>query len=198
MLNPDAKPGGKTCRRRTTSVDNGNGTNGSGGRGPDFKRRGRNKKGSSGAGSNLGGNGLLRNGHHLSSHPGGGGPDSTPSPNGPVHPHIGGPGGQPLIELYPESPSLHHAHQYPFPPGRLSPSLLHAGGEQPPFGYPGQQDWGPGAPDYQCGMGPYFTPGKLHNLYKRIKIFIMFFIFHFGKFYIPKYFHYSISYLKKI
>ena len=169
MLNPDAKPGGKTSRRRTASVE-GSGANGNGGRGPDFKRRGRNKKnagncnpgtnGIGGPGNNGGGNGLLRNGHHLNSHPGGGGPDSTPSPNGPVHPHIGGGSGN-LIELYPESPSLHHpSHQYPFPPGRLSPSSLIHPGDHPPFGYPGpQQEWiGPNGGDYQCGsMAPYFA-----------------------------------------
>lgn len=153
MLNPDAKPGGKTSRRRAASVEGGNGNpNSSGGRGPDFKRRGRNKKNSAAVaaqaaaaaaalngGAPPAGNGLMRNGH--------GHPDSTPSPNAVPHGNF---------ELYPESPSLHH--QYPFPPGRMSPSsMLHP--EHPAFGqagggYPGQQEW---AGDYQCGSMPYFA-----------------------------------------
>ena len=151
MLNPDAKPGGKSSRRRTASVEGSNGPNGSGGRGPDFKRRGRNKKNSTATSA---GN-MLRNGH---GHGHGGGADTTPSP-------VGGhaPGGQPLIELYPESPSLHQQH-YPFPPGRMSPSLLgHGpeGGPHPAFYHPaaggpgGQGEWGA---EYQCGtMPPYFA-----------------------------------------
>lgn len=173
MLNPDAKPGGKTCRRRTASVEGSGAGNGNGGRGPDFKRRGRTKKNGSnalggggaagGAAGGGGGNGLLRNGgpggHHLNSHPGGGGgPDSTPSPNGPIHSQIVG-----GIELYhqPESPSLHHPSQlYPFPPGRLSPSAhgLHPG-DHPAFGYPGpQQEWlGPNGDCQYGNMAPYFS-----------------------------------------
>ena len=149
MLNPDAKPGGKTSRRRTASVE---GSNSNSGRGPDFKRRGRNRK-------NAGNAALLRNGggpggastqgHHLSHGPVNG-PDSTPSPNGPVHPG-------PLVDLYPESPSLHH--QYPFGPsgGRMSPTtagMIHPD-NHPAFGYPGQQEWAPG--EYQ--MNAYY-PGQ--------------------------------------
>ena len=163
MLNPDAKPGGKTSRRRTASVDNGpNGT-----RGPDFKRRGRNKKNHASNANNAATNGLLRNGAsgHIPGHAGGGpGAESTPSPNGgpPVHPHMA----NMVPDMYPESPSL-HPHQYPpFPPGRMSPTmvpggLIPHGGEHPgPFGYPGQQEW---VPDYgQCGppIPPYFAAGK--------------------------------------
>jgi hypothetical protein len=159
MLNPDAKPGGKTCRRRPASVEGGPGAPP---RGPDFKRRGRTKKNA----SNINTNAMLRNGGggggasgHLNSSAGGA--DTTPSPNGPVQPgHMGN--GQSMVDLYPASPSL-HPHQYPFP-GRMSPPLgggaMHPGGDHPPFGYPGQQDW-PG--DYQCGppVPPYFVAGKL-------------------------------------
>ena len=154
MLNPDAKPGGKTSRRRTASVDNGpNGT-----RGPDFKRRGRNKKNASNA-TNAATNGLLRNGAsgHMTGHTGGGA-ESTPSPNAPVHPHMG----NMVPEMYPESPSL-HPHQYPFPPGRMSPPMgpgvLPHGGEHPgAFGYSDQQGWP--VPNYQCEIPPYFAAGN--------------------------------------
>ena len=159
MLNPDAKPGGKTSRRRTASVDNGpNGT-----RGPDFKRRGRNKKNASNA-NNAATNGLLRNGAsgHMTGHTPGGGAESTPSPNAPVHPaHLANMG----PEMYPESPSL-HPHQYPF--GRMSPSIgpggviPHGGEPHPgvPFGYPGaagQQEWP--AMAYPCEI-PYFAANR--------------------------------------
>ena len=55
MMNPDVKAGsGKNSRRRTPSVDasvGGHaGTTGVGGRGPDFKRRGRQKKSTLAAG----------------------------------------------------------------------------------------------------------------------------------------------------
>ena len=153
MLNPDAKPGGKTSRRRTASVEGSN-ANGNG-RGPDFKRRGRNRK----TGQNIlrnGGASTGAAGHHLSHGGPVNGPDSTPSPNGPVHPG-------PLVDLYPESPSLHH-HQYPFGPsgGRMSPTtagMIHPENHPAFGGYPGQQEWAPG--DYQCGtMNPYYPGGQ--------------------------------------
>lgn len=142
MLNPDAKPGGKTSRRRTASVE-GNGNCSA--RGPDFKRRGRSKKNSNAVSAASG----LRNG-----------PDSTPSPG--VHPGAGHltAGAQSMAELYPESPSLHHPHQYPFPPGRMSPSGLGGAMADHPgaFGY--QPEWA-AASDYQCGpIPPYFSAGN--------------------------------------
>ena len=155
MLNPDAKPGGKTSRRRTTSVE---GANGVGGRG-EIKRRGRNRK-SAAANNNLRNGGL--HGQTPIGPPVGGPPDGTPSPGSglPALQHIVNNGPLGVAEgLYPESPSLHHHPNYPFPVppgGRMSPGMQ---GEQqhpgaPPFGYPGQQEW----PEYCSGgpMGAYF------------------------------------------
>ena len=95
----------------------------------------------------------------MTGHTPGGGAESTPSPNAPVHPaHLAmGP------EMYPESPSL-HPHQYPFG-GRMSPSIgpggvIPHGGEPHPFGYPGpgQQEWPTMA--YPCEI-PYFAAGMM-------------------------------------
>ncbi len=159
MLNPDAKPGGKTSRRRATSVEGGTGPGG--GRGHDHRRRGRNKKSAAAAAAAA----ALRNGVSHGQTPlsaPGGGPGGTPSPNEgvPALQHIVNGGPIPVEGLYPESPSLHHPHQYPFgipPGGRISPGMHgeHPGMPPPPFGYPGQQEW-PAEYAGQCGMPPYF------------------------------------------
>ena len=149
MLNPDAKPGGKTSRRRTPSVD-GQG-NPIGPRGLDnMKRRGRSKKPGGPASGIRPGN--PRNG-------------LTPSPGLPPPgvAHLYG-----MSDMYEESRNIHS--QYPFPTdlrshlsgngeniGRMSPppSLRGDGG---PFNYPGQE-WPAEYP--QCGIQGYY-PGLLY------------------------------------
>ena len=144
MLNPDAKPGGKTSRRRTPSVDGAG--NPMGPRGIDYKRRGRSKK-PAGAAANIR-NGNPRNG-------------STPSPGLP-------PGGlHTIVDMYEDTRNLHE--QYPFATdlrshipgngdyGRMSPPPSLRGDGS--FIYPGQESWPTEYP--QCGIQGYYPAGEL-------------------------------------
>jgi hypothetical protein len=148
MLNPDAKPGGKTSRRRTPSVD-GQG-NPIGPRGLDYKRRGRSKKPAGVAGN-------IRNGNPRNG--------STPSPGLPTPggPHLHG-----MVDMYDDSRNIHS--QYPFATdlrshlaggdygGRMSPPpSLRADGT---FIYPGQESW---PTEYtQCGIQGYYPGSHLY------------------------------------
>lgn len=138
MLNPDAKPGGKTSRRRTPSVDGAG--NPMGPRGIDYKRRGRSKKPAAG---NIR-NGIPRNG-------------STPSPSLPT------PGGlHGMIDMYEEGRNIHP--HYPFATdlrshisgngdyGRMSPPSIRGDGS---FIYPSQDSWPTEYP--QCGIQGYYA-----------------------------------------
>jgi len=143
MLNPDAKPGGKTSRRRTPSVDGAG--NPMGPRGIDYKRRGRSKKPAGAAGN-------IRNGNPRNG--------STPSPGLPP------PGGlHGMVDMYEDGRNLHA--QYPFASdlrshisgngeyGRMSPPPSLRGDGS--FIYPGQESWPTEYP--QCGIQGYYPAG---------------------------------------